>query len=310
MTVRGADVSSIEDVYRGTGRISGYLDGPISPSPQPRPNAVKGGQDPVRTTIRTVGEVLITLGLVVLLFVIYEVYVTDLISAGKQRDATASLDSRWKDLEGGADPERVDHFDGLNEGDGFAKMYIPTFGPDFHFTIVEGTTDKSLEVGPGHYKDTAYPGHSGNFAVAGHRVGKGAPFNDIDLINSCDAIIVETKSSWFVYRMLPKAEEKAKWAATKGGNVKCANVNTLGAPYSDVVGQQIVSPGEGSVIAPIPGRTGSTESRGQQVALMTLTTCHPKFSDRQRLIVHAVFDIQIPKDQLAPGQPPPQMKES
>ena len=285
----------------GNGRISGALTGPDVPPPRRRP-------DPVRTTVRTVGEVLITLGLIVLLFVVYEVYITDIISAGKQRDATAALDDQWKTKDD--DPKRVDHFDGLNEGDGFAKMYIPSFGADYHFTIVEGTTEASLEVGPGHYSDTAYPGEPGNFAVAGHRVGKGAPFNDIDLINPCDAIIVETQHSWFIYRMLPTKERKADWAATKAKNPLCANVNVLGAPYGDTVGQEVVTPNQGSVIAPVPHHPDVAASVGQRVALMTLTTCHPRFSDKQRLIVHAVLDRQIPKDQLPPGQPPEEMKES
>jgi sortase (surface protein transpeptidase) len=296
-------LGTVDDGPRGAGRISGDLLGAEGLSPGP----LSGATDPdrARTVVRTIGEVLITLGLVVLLFVVYEVYVTDVISAGKQRDATAALDDQWKVTE-----ERVDHFEGLKEGDGFAKMYIPAFGPDYEFTIVEGTSDKSLEVGPGHYDGTAYPGQPGNFAVAGHRVGKGAPFNDIDLINSCDAIIVETQHSWYVYRMLPKAAERATWAKTKGTSPKCAGIEPLGAPYSQTVGQQIVSPGQASVIAPVPNRPGASVSQGQQVALMTLTTCHPKFSDRQRLIVHATLSRQIPKDQLPPGQPPSEMGES
>jgi LPXTG-site transpeptidase (sortase) family protein len=293
----------MEGARRGAGSISGALTGPDVPPPRPAKS------DPVRTVVRTIGEVLITLGVVVLLFVFYEVYVTDLISAGKQRDATTALDNRWKTPESKDDPQRVDHFDGLSEGDGFAKMYIPAFGPDYHFTIVEGTTEKSLEVGPGHYTDTAYPGEPGNFAVAGHRVGKGAPFNDIDLVSPCDAIIVETQHSWFVYRMLPEKAQKADWAAEKSKNPKCANVNVLGDPYADVVGQEIVAPNQGSVIATVPHKPNGTVSAGGQAALMTLTTCHPKFSDRQRLIVHAVLDHQIPKDQLQPGQLPEEMKE-
>jgi sortase A len=284
--------------HHDAGRISGDLLGPPSPGPRSRADAAP---DRVRTVVRTFGEVLITLGIVVLLFVVYEVYVTDLISAGKQRDATAALDDRWR----GDDAERVEHFDGLKEGEGFAKMYIPVFGGDYNFTILEGTTEKTLEIGPGHYAGTAYPGEAGNFAVAGHRVGKGAPFNDLDLLNSCDAIIVETQHNWFVYRVMPKADEKAGWATTP----RCEGV-LLGDAYSDVVGQEIVSPKNGSVIAPIPNKPDATDSAGEQASLLTLTTCHPKFSDRQRLIVHAVLVHQIPKDQLPPGQPPDEMKET
>jgi len=263
-------------------------------------------KDPVRTAVRTFGEILITLGLVVLLFVVYEVYWTDLISAGKQRDATSALDNNWKTK---ADPERQDHFQGLGEGDGFAKMYIPAFGADYHFTIVEGTSAADLEIGPGHYKNTAYPGQPGNFAVAGHRVGKGAPFNDINLINSCDAILVETQNNWFVYRALPKAEEKAGWAEGKGKEGRCKGVEVLGGPYEDVVGQQIVSPSDGLVIAPVPG-SSTAPSPGEQASLMTLTTCHPRFSDKQRLIVHAVLVKQWQKDPAKPNWTPPELKET
>lgn len=314
-------MGTVEHVGRGAGRISGNL-GDRVPSPRPRrrvpePPTVRipkdflrrpapPRKDPVRTAVRTFGEVLITLGLVVLLFVVYEVYWTDLVSAGKQRDATSALDNSWKTK---ADPERKDHFQGLGEGDGFAKMYIPAFGVDYHFTIVEGTTGADLEIGPGHYKHTAYPGEPGNFAVAGHRVGKGAPFNDINLINSCDAIVVETQNNWFVYRALPKAEEKAGWAEGKGKEKQCAGVEVLGGPYADVVGQQIVTPNDGLVIAPVPG-SNTAPSPGEQASLMTLTTCHPRFSDKQRLIVHAVLVKQWQKDPAKPTWTPPELKET
>lgn len=301
-------MGTVEHTGRGAGRISGDL-GDLLPSPRPRPRTAgrtappRQQRDPVRTTVRTFGEVLITLGLVVLLFVVYEVYWTDLVSAGKQREITAQLDDRWK--QGGDDPQRVEHFDGLREGDGFAKMYIPAFGADFGFTIVEGSSDASLAIGPGHYTDTAYPGEFGNFAVAGHRTGKGSPFNDINLINSCDAIIVETEANWYVYRMMPKADEKANWANTKGKDPKCEGI-AIGGQYADVVGQEIVSPTQGEVIAPVPNKPDATLTAGDQAALMTLTTCHPRFSDKQRLIVHAVLTNQYPK---ADGQRPPEFEE-
>ncbi len=243
----------------------------------------------------------------VLLFVVYEVYVTDLVSAGKQRDATSALEDTWK--AGPPEQERVDHFDGLGEGAGFAKMFVPALGSDYAFTILEGTTEKTLEVGPGHYQGTAYPGQPGNFAVAGHRVGKGAPFNDIDLLNSCDAIVVETRFSWFVYRVMPKKDEAGRWAE-KASDPRCKGVAPLGEPYDEVVGQEIVSPRDSSVIEPVPHRPGAEGSVGEQVTLMTLTTCHPRFSDRQRLIVHAVFVQHWAKDPAHPEFRPPELKET
>ncbi|MFI9810856.1 class E sortase [Saccharothrix variisporea] len=258
-----------------------------------------------RRTVRTVGELLITFGLVILLFVVYEVYITDLISAGKQDDATHALDDKWGANTVQADPQRQAQYD-LVEGEAFAKMYIPAFGPDFKFSIVEGTSDKHLEIGPGHYVNTALPGAPGNFAVAGHRVGKGAPFNDLDLLGACDAIIVETRTEWFVYRMLPKASEVAGWAQSdKAKNPKCGKVSPLGAPYDKTVGQEIVLPTQGEVIDAVPHFEGEVP-QAQQVALLTLTTCHPRFSDRQRLIVHAVLTQGYPK---AEGFVPEEFKE-
>jgi len=300
-------VGTVEHLGRGAGRISGDL-GDLVPSPHPRSRAPQQ-PDRVRTIVRGAGEALITLGLVLLLLVIYEVYWTDLVSAGKQEDATSALDTRWHD-KAADDPGRQDHFTGLGEGDGFAKMYIPSFGADFQFTIVEGTTEQSLEIGPGHYTKTAYPGQPGNFAVAGHRVGKGAPFNDINLIQSCDAIVVETQYSWYVYRMLPLVEEKQGWAQAKGTDPKCKGVAPLGGPYAELDGQHIVPPTDGGVIAPIPPVGGTPPSEGEMASLMTLTTCHPRFSDKERLIVHAVLTKQWAKDPAKPDERPPELEET
>ncbi|GAA3860400.1 hypothetical protein GCM10022243_28090 [Saccharothrix violaceirubra] len=258
---------------------------------------------PVRKTIRAFGELLITAGLVVLLFVVYEVYVTDLISAGKQEDATTALDQQWDSNTVEADPQRQAQYD-LISGQAFAKMYIPVFGVDYKFSIVEGTTDPDLQIGPGHYVGTALPGQPGNFAVAGHRVGKGAPFNDLDLLSSCDAIVVETQTQWFVYRMLPTSKEAAGWAEGKGRSARCAGVTPLQGDYSRTVGQEIVTPHQGEVINTVPHVDG--DPAGDKLPLMTLTTCHPRFSDKQRLIVHAVFVKGYDKK---PGFIPDELKE-
>lgn len=243
-------MGTVEHMGRGAGRISGDL-GDLLPSPRPRPRTAgrvappRQQRDPVRTAVRTFGEVLITLGLVVLLFVVYEVYWTDLMSAGKQRDVTAQLDDRWK---GEADPQRVEHFDGLGEGEGFAKMYIPAFGADFDFTIVEGTTAASLDIGPGHYTDTAYPGELGNFAVAGHRAK--AMFWDLDKLKPGDKIFVEDKEFFYEYV---------------------------------ITETKIVLPNAVEVVAPVPGKPGEKPKD----AMLTLTTCNPKWDNYERLIVHA-----------------------
>ncbi|MGI5503806.1 class E sortase [Lentzea sp. CA-135723] len=264
-----------------------------------------------RKAVRGVGEALITMGLVVLLFVVYEVYVTDLLSAEKQQDATAALDNEWNSnvvTPPPADPNRQSKLN-LIEGKAFAKMYIPVFGNDWKFSVVEGTTDKHLEIGPGHYKDTAQPGEAGNFAIAGHRVGKGAPFNDLDLLESCNAVVVQTQTQWFVYRVLPMSSEVQGWASNpKSKEAACAGVaplsTTLGDAYGKTVGQEIVAPTQGEVIAPVPHQVGTAVPEDKLARLLTLTTCHPRFSDKQRLIVHAIETKSYP---VADGFVPPEM---
>lgn len=267
----------------------------------PRVQPPSGGGR-LRSVLHGLGEVLITLGLVVLLFVVYEVYITNIFSAMKQADATHAMTQRWHNQRG----RQV----GVAAGQGFAVMYVPALGADYHFTIVEGTNQNDLAIGPGHYTDTAMPGQPGNFSVAGHRVGKGAPFNDIDLIKACDSIVVETDDNWFVYRMLPKQDQVANWKATHANDPQCRNVGPLGGPYADTYGQEIVPPQEHDVVAPIPHHPEADLSKGQQVALMTLTTCHPKFSDAKRLIVHAVLVKQYPKDPKRPNAKPDELEET
>ncbi|MDT7724769.1 MAG: sortase [Actinomycetota bacterium] len=252
------------------------------------------GSGAVATTVRTIGELLITAGLVVLLFVVYELYVTDLFSAEKQAEASSTLDQQW-DQNRQLHPELID-------GAAFARLYIPTFGADYHFTIQEGVGEKSLEVGPGHYPGTALPGEPGNFGVAGHRVGKGAPFNDLDQLSSCNAIVVETQTAFFLYRVLPHEEEVKDWATGKGAEPQCKGVSTLrdpnapdGGPYGDTVGRKVVLPTRGDAVSPVPYRPVDVLPPASQVALLTLTTCNPQFSARERLIITSVLVKQWQK---------------
>lgn len=269
-----------------------------------------------RTVMRTLGEVLITLGMVVLLFVVYELYITNIFSAQKQASATTVLDHEWDTVPAAiAGQQRVDHYD-LTDGHGIAKLYIPSLGHDYHFTVIEGTTQADLAIGPGHYAGTALPGQPGNMAIAGHRVGQGAPFDDLGLVQSCDAIVIETQSDWYVYRTLPMKSEVAGWATTKAAMSQCSGPDGEGkvAPltglYAKTVGQEIVLPSEGDVVAPVPHYPDAKLSTGQEVSLLTLTTCNPKFSAAQRMIIHAVLTKDWKKDPAHPDQTPPELKET
>lgn len=286
------------------GNVARVNDGP-APSEFPRSTGTprrhaappSKGRFPVRSIVRGVGEVAITIGMVLLLFAFYAVYVTDWQSARKQKDAEQALERGWQN------PRGV--IDRAPEGDGFAKMYVPTFGSDWDYTIVEGTSENSLEIGPGHYTDTALPGERGNFAVAGHRVGKGSPFNDLGDLESCDAVVIENASTWYVYRVLPMPEEIATWDTGRGTEAKCEGVSPLAVPY-DAPGRSIVQPSTIGVISAVPGASSAALPTGEQQKLITLTTCHPKFSAKQRMIIHGVLVDEFPK---VAGQSPPVLRQ-
>ncbi len=264
-----------------------------APPPDRRGERLRGG-------IRITGEVLITLGLVFLLFVFYAVHVTDWTSARRQAEASERLRAEWERPAASAAPAA--------EGEGFAELHIPALGPDFRYTVLEGTDATTLAAGPGHYTGTALPGEQGNLAIAGHRIGKGAPFGDLDRLAACDAIVVETATDWYVYRVLPMRDQVAGW--DPAADPRCAGVAPIGGPYQGLVGQEIVHPEQGEVIYPVPWRPREELPREQQTRLITLTTCHPRWSAAQRLIVHGVLVKQYPKDPVHRDLRPAELEES
>ncbi|SCE68989.1 LPXTG-site transpeptidase (sortase) family protein [Micromonospora viridifaciens] len=204
----------------------------------------------LRTVVRATGEVLITFGLVVLLFAGYEIWGKTVIVDAHQDDLSSQLAQEWA-----ADPT-VGPTTGPSskpkppaEGKPVAGLYIPKF--DKHWVVVEGVSPEDIRYAPGHYPKSAMPGQAGNFAVAGHRIR--ATFWRLDELQSGDAIVVESQSEWFIYK---------------------------------VYQQRIVKPSQVEVVAPVPGKPGAKPTE----KVLTLTTCHPKFDNYQRLIIHARLD--------------------
>jgi sortase A len=244
----------------------------------------------IRTVVRGVGQTLISFGVVILLFVAYELWVTDLFNKHTQNQLASQLSQTWDQ---GGDPldqatvtapgEPGNKVRNIPIGTGIALIRIPALGLDYVRVIVEGTGEASLAEGPGHYVDTALPGQVGNFSVAGHRVGQGSPFLDLDRLRAGDPIVIETKTSYFIYRVLGDRST---------GNPQVPD-RTSGIP-----GQEIVDPSDIDVITPTPDKPGAAASG----RYLTLTTCHPRFSARQRMIIHALQDGQAwPKSK---GLPP------
>ena len=229
-----------------------------------------------RRAAGALGELLVTGGLVVLLFVVYEVYVTGWLTAQRQVELSEELRDRWAS---GVDPAEA-----TDLGDGLAVLHVPRLGADYRRVVLEGTEEAQLSQGPGHYVGTAMPGERGNMAIAGHRVGKGSPFLDLDRLRPGDPVVVETADTWFVYRVL--GDPDTAEFADPGG----------------VPGRRIVTPSDVEVISPTPGAAPGAPPSG---SYLTLTTCHPKYSARQRLVIHAVLTDEGASKSEAPDGPPP-----
>jgi len=221
--------------------------------------------DAVRTFVRGTGQLLITVGLVVLLFCLYELQVTGYYTKDQQNGLEQQFDQPLPTAAQLAGPGGRAVPPVVPLGNALARIWIPRLGRDYHYVVVEGVSVEDLKKGPGHYPGTALPGGLGNSVISGHRTTYLAPFSRLDVLRAGDAIVVETRTSWFTYRM---------------------------------TGRQVVAPTAIEVTYPVPGRRGSAPTQH----LLTLTTCNPKYSARQRLVVRGELEDSLAK---ATGRRPP-----
>lgn len=240
-----------------------------------------------------IGRSFITAGVLILLFVVYQLWGTGIREAQAQHkledqfaevlDEAAELPSTTtttsttttsrtstSTTSTTAPPETAPPLEPVPEGEPTARIRIPKIGVDK--IVVEGVSLPDLKKGPGHYPETPLPGQQGNAAIAGHRTTYGAPFNRIDELVVGDEILVETVQGDFRYL---------------------------------VTEQLIVAPTQVDVL----------DDKGDN--RLTLTACHPKYSARQRIIVVAKLapdEIAVPRparaitDDGAPApspRPPP-----
>ncbi|KJF19266.1 class E sortase [Rhodococcus sp. WS3] len=243
---------------------------------------------------QVIGELLLTAGIVILLFVIYEAFWTNIVSGRLQDEVNNSLEESWGETPGATGDEPVPPLTPAL-GEGFARVHFPTLGAAY--AVVEGTRNEDLRAGPGHYPDTQMPGEAGNFALAGHRNGSGAVFQHLDQLDACDAVVVETQSQWITYRLLPldqtSPERRAAAAAESCLNPEQA-ARVSDGDYAHLLGRHITAPDDIDVVNPLPG-TPWIEPDPALESMLTLTTCHPLFSNTERMIVHAVLVETISK---------------
>jgi sortase A len=150
----------------------------------------------------------------------------------------------------------------VRTGEPLTKIVMPDIGVDA--LVVEGTSPAALRAGAGHYPTTPLPGEAGNVAIAGHRTTFGKPFNRIDELAVGAEIRLVTPLATHVYRVVPAPADVPRPCPT-------------GACW-------ITHPTDWGVVAPMDG------------AMLTLTTCHPKGSARERLILRAELVDTIDRD--------------
>jgi sortase A len=203
--------------------------------------------DRVRSALSAIGAALTGSGVLILLFVAYQLWGTGLYTSRQQGRMRADFNTRaglpsTTTTTGGAStapPPKP-------AGQAVAIIRIPKIGVDWG--VVNGVSLPDLRNGPGHYPQTPLPGETGNAAIAGHRTTYGAPFNRLDELAPGDLIEVTTLKDTYTY----KVDET-----------------------------KVVKPSQVEVLDPTPD------------ARLTLTTCNPKYSAAQRLVVIS---------HLAPGE--------
>lgn len=212
-----------------------------------------------------IGRTMITAGVLVLLFVAYQLWGTGIRERqaqdhlNRQLDAVLATTTTTAPPTPGTTPVSVAPSDfAVDEGDVVGRIEIPRMG--LKAAIVQGVDVNDLQKGPGHYPDTPYPGQKGNAAIAGHRTTYGAPFSNIDDLQVGDLIKITTVQGVFTYSVMAQPDGSA---------------------------HEIVSPNAVEVL----------DDKGDN--RLTLTACHPKYSASQRIVV-----VGILQGNPLPASPP------
>ncbi|UUU32592.1 class E sortase [Streptomyces sp. CA-210063] len=204
------------------------------------------GMGRIAMAVSVFGELLITAGLVLGLFVVYSLWWTNVLADREADEEANQVRDNWASVDNG--PGALDTKDGV----GF--LHVPAMR-NGEVLVKKGTSTKILNGGvAGYYTDpvkATLPSSDkdGNFTLAAHRDGHGAKFHNIDKLKKGDSIVFETRDNWYVYKVYDTLTETSKY------NVK--------------------------VLSDIPKESGKKKA-GKYI---TLTTCTPVYTSRYRYIV-------------------------
>lgn len=253
-----------------------------------------------------IAEALIVTAAIIGLFLVYHTQVTGWETRSAQQDAQQQLTQQWQQpaQTNGNEVRPADN--NPIEGDAVGLIRIPKLGDSWQYAFFKGTDQQTLAKGPGMYPyetDTADKTVK-NLGLAAHRDGWDAPFSDLDKLEPCDEINIEYRTKTVHYRVLPTETDPQKRDAqldqyTCFNDSPTAYRNIMkNAPYSTLSGQYVTDPTDVNVVKPLPGNpdTKAEPDELPGLNLLTLTTCHPHWENRQRLIIHAVAVDQTYKE--------------
>lgn len=222
---------------------------------------------------QVLGELLITAGVILLLFVVWELWWTNIEANSAQQKAVSEFSQEFQGPMSPLAPEAPTDFgeplvmaEPLVPGTVFGIAYVPRFGENYSRPLVEGVTAAQLDtLGLGRYESSTMPGGIGNFAMAGHRQTHGAVLDAIHTLVPGDKIYIQTRDGYYTYVFR---------------------------------NDQIVLPSRGDVLLPVPTQPDAVPTE----RFLTLTSCNPRFGAEERIIAYSVLESWQPASAGPPAE--------
>ncbi|MGY2744467.1 class E sortase [Pseudarthrobacter sp. O4] len=237
----------------------------------------------VSRSMGVLGELLVTAGVILLLFVAWQLWWTNVESDANQREVVKDfarqfngpLESNSTVAQGtGAAPSSAPSADygpaAISAepavGATIGLLHVPRFSAEYTRPIIQGTGPAVLDtLGIGHYEGTSMPGAAGNFAVAGHRQTHGAVLDNIDALVPGDRIYVQTRDGYYVYVFR---------------------------------NSEIVLPARTDVLLPVPTQPAAVPKE----SYLTMTSCNPRFGSQERFVAYALLERWQPASAGPPAE--------
>lgn len=257
----------------------------FEPGQRPAPQTLGGKisraftSDKTTAALGVVGELLITGGAVVLLFLAWQLWINNAIVAGEQAESvkkfsnnitsSPSSSSLWTPKAGAIDYGPPPVLTPVAQDAVIGNLYVPRLGSGSTRSVANGVNNPGATINRGYYgkyEDSQWPGEPGNFAVAVHRTGWGTSFTQAQTIRPGDHMYLETPQGWYIYTV-----RNTEYVVPTQVNV----VNPM--PLSDA--------------APVGGQS-----------ILTITTCSPMNGNGERLVVYGFLSSWQPLEAGIPAE--------